>query len=343
MVGDTMIERAQKPPFRLPTMIEAHAVPWNGLGVVSTFTGCGGSELGFRLAGFRTLMACEFIDEARRTFQANFPGVPVDGRDIRQVTAADVLERTGLKRGELDVLEGSPPCSSFSTAGKLEAGWGKVKAYSDKAQRTDDLFDEYIRLIDGLNPRAFVAENVSGMAKGTAKGFFIEVMRRTKALGYQVRAKVLDAQWLGVPQARQRIIFVGIRDDVGKQPEFPKPLLYRYTLGDVLAGVKSVVHDTRGLPQFSSGELIGRPSCTLTLNSSHHYRVTDAESISHPIEPRKFTIAELRRICSFPEDFQLTGTYAQQWERMGRAVPPLMMKAVALEVAKTLGSKPCAD
>jgi DNA (cytosine-5)-methyltransferase 1 len=79
-----------------------------------------------------------------------------------------------------------------------------------------------------------VAENVSGLVKGVAKGYFLEILAKLKACGYRVGCKVLDAQWLGVPQARQRTIFVGVREDLGKEPVFPKPLAYRYSLREAL-------------------------------------------------------------------------------------------------------------
>ncbi|WBB94202.1 DNA (cytosine-5-)-methyltransferase [Verrucosispora sp. WMMC514] len=224
-----------KPPYRVPSMAEIRNLPWNGLTAVSTFSGGGGSSLGYRMAGYRVLWASEFIPAARETYLANAaPYTTVDGRDIRKVTASDILTATGLKAGELDLFDGSPPCASFSTAGKREAGWGKVKKYSDSAQRTDDLFFEFVRLIEGVRPKVFVAENVSGLVKGSAKGYFIEIMRALKAAGYRVGAQLLDAQRLGVPQARQRLIFVGVRDDLGKDPVFPAPLPYRYTVRDAL-------------------------------------------------------------------------------------------------------------
>src|SRR5207249_1070705 len=150
------------------------------------------------------------------------------------------LAALGKKAGEIDVLEGSPPCASFSTAGKREKGWGKIKAYSDTRQRTDDLFFEFARLLEGLQPRVFVAENVSGLVKGTAKGFFLRILAALKACGYSVRARVLDAQWLGVPQARQRLIFIGVRADLGTEPIFPKPLPYRYSVREALPQLGAV-------------------------------------------------------------------------------------------------------
>ena len=376
-----------RPPYRVPTMAEIRALPWNGYKVASTFSGGGGSSTGYKMAGFRVVWASEFIPAAQETYRANHPDTILDARDIRTVTAADVLRATGLREGELDLFDGSPPCASFSTAGKREAGWGTVKNYSDTKQRTDDLFFEFSRLLRGLRPKVFVAENVSGLVKGTAKGYFKLILADLKDAGYRVEAKVLDAQWLGVPQARQRLIFVGVRDDLRVAPAHPGPLPYRYSVRDALPWLTSVVHDTSG--DFGAGEVINRPSPAITngvnsINSLHFKALgalveTDADmtryatgrewdnlkpgeqsdkyfslirpsldapspcvtgagghpntaSVTHPTERRKFSIAELKRICGFPDDYVLTGSYAQQWERCGRAVPPVMMMRIAATI-----------
>jgi len=330
------------------------------------------------------LYANEFIDAARDTYIANAsPSTFVDGRDIRSVTAEDILGKINLEAGQLDLLDGSPPCASFSTAGKREKAWGKVKKYSDKAQRVDDLFFEFARLVEGIQPKTFVAENVSGLVKGTAKGYFLEILSTLKNCGYRVEAKLLDAQWLGVPQARQRIIFVGVRNDLRLAPAFPKPLAYRYTLRDALPWI----HSVRQIEVYNEGERITTDSPVPTITQSgigakrieKHYVEAEADiskyctgrewdklkqgeqsdkyfnlvrasidapspticashgspgiaSVTHPLEKRKFSIAELKRICGFPDDFVLTGSYKQQWERLGRAVPPVMM----FHIAKTI-------
>jgi DNA (cytosine-5)-methyltransferase 1 len=401
----------EKPPYRVPSMEEIRAVPLNGLKVASTFSGCGGSCLGFKMAGFAHVYANEFVPAARETYAANFPGVRLDDRDIRLVQPKDVLRGTGLKVGQLDVLEGSPPCASFSTAGKRSKGWGEVKAYSDVRQRTDDLFFEFTRLLKGLKPRAFVAENVSGLIKGVAKGYFLQILSELKACGYVVECRVLDAQWLGVPQQRARTIFVGVREDLSVAPAFPAPLPYRYSIRDALPWIGGVEHDTSGtyskgvldvdvdvVPavtvgvggmnslhfkvtdpapkaggkpnRFSSGFRGGEglsgddliptimadgvggssraqyhvhapapPGADVLVKTAKHRpgfngtmgrgRRADEPSFAIPSEPRKFTIEELRRLGGFPDDFVLTGTYRQQWERIGRAVPPVMMAHVA--------------
>jgi DNA (cytosine-5)-methyltransferase 1 len=111
-----------KPPYRVPLMREIEDVPGNGLSLVSTFSGGGGSCLGYRMAGYRVLYASEFIPEAQKTYRLNHPGVYLDTRDIRQVTPESILEIVGKRPGEIDLFDGSPPCCAFSVCGKRENG-----------------------------------------------------------------------------------------------------------------------------------------------------------------------------------------------------------------------------
>lgn len=282
----------KKPPYRVPSMAEISAIPWNGLTVASTFSGCGGSCLGYRMAGFKVAWANEFVPAAQDSYRANAPDCFLDTRDIKCIQPEEILARLGMNVGELDLFDGSPPCQAFSTAGKREKGWGQERYYEHGAhQKNETLFNEYIRLLRGLKPMVFVAENVSGLIKGVAKGYFLEILAALKACGYRVKCRILDAQWLGVPQHRERTIFVGVREDLNLDPVHPLPLFYRYSVRDALPNVM----------------------CTAT-------------------EKRKFTIAELKRICSFPDDFILTGSYAQQWERLGNSVPPIMMEKIAIAI-----------
>ncbi|MGH2938293.1 MAG: DNA cytosine methyltransferase [Solirubrobacterales bacterium] len=219
------------------TMGEIEARKWNGLTCVGSFSGCGGSSLGLRMAGWKVPYAIEFIPEAKATYEANSPSTYVDGRDIRQIQPQEILDRLGLEPGELDLYEGSPPCSSFSAAGKREKGWGQEKSYSDAAQRTDDLFDEWLRILEGLRPKAIIAENVPGMMMGRAlEEYMWAVMARLRDLGYRASAKVLDSCWYGVPQLRKRLIFMGVHEDYARvAPAFPPPTTDPpFTLGQAL-------------------------------------------------------------------------------------------------------------
>jgi DNA (cytosine-5)-methyltransferase 1 len=419
-----------KPPYKVPSMAEIAALPHNGFTVASTFSGCGGSCLGYRMAGFRVAWASEFIPAAQETYRANHPETILDTRDIRTVQPQDVLDAVGIKVGELDVFDGSPPCASFSTAGKREKHWGRVKKYSDTTQRTDDLFMEYIRLLRGLQPRTFVAENVSGLVKGVAKGYFLEILAALKACGYRVGVRVIDAQWLGVPQARQRTIFVGVREDLGRDPVFPRPLPYRYSLRDALPwilrgkygpawrssdapsptvsahGSYNPTTSHQGLELVEAlpveqceAQLVGdtgapfdqkrqaldadRPCPTILGTKPNQLAVENLDmtrfaigrewdrlqpgeaskryfnlvrphpdqpcpticashghpgiaGVTHPTQKRKLTIAELKRICAFPDDFVVTGSYSQQWERLGRAVPPVMMAHISQTICNEI-------
>lgn len=176
--------------------------------VVSTFAGCGGSSLGYRNAGGKVLAAIEWDDNAVATYRLNHQGTPVLHRDIATVTIEELLGLTGLQIGELDILDGSPPCTGFSTAGKRQ--------FDDPR---NSLFKEFVRLLQGLQPKVFVMENVSGMVKGNMKHIFAIIMRELKASGYQVRCQLMNAMYFGVPQSRERVIFIGVRNDLFSRSE----------------------------------------------------------------------------------------------------------------------------
>lgn len=359
--SDQVSVKTDKPPYRVPSMAEIAAVPDTGLRVVSTFSGCGGSCLGYRMAGFKVVWANEFVPSAQASYNANkTEDCFLDCRDIRNVQPREILKQTGLKIGELDLLDGSPPCQAFSTAGKREKGWGKAKTYEHGAKQCNEqLFDEYVRILRGLKPKVFVAENVSGLVKGTAIGMFLEILKALKASGYRVECRVLDAQWLGVPQTRSRVIFIGVRNDFGLSPSFPKPFPYRYSVRDALPEIGKVIHESGGFSKKSVAEqpmpAITATQCRVNIEwPNRGFRGGTKSSINDPlpsvqtgqgvtggtggtvitdgVQKRKFTIAELKRICAFPDDFVLLGSYAQQWACLGNSVPPLMM----FQIAKTL-------
>lgn len=301
--------------------------------VVSLFSGGGGSSKGYCLAGGKVLLANEFIATARETYHANFPNTIVDPRDVRVVTGAEILSQIGLSKFELDILDGSPPCESFSSAGVLEHGWGRQREYSGERQRTDDLFFEYIRILREIMPKVFVAENVAGMTKGVAKGYFKNVFRALVESGYKVEARILDAQFLGVPQVRKRLIFIGVRDDLHLLPAFPKPLptysglrdffpyMVRYCAGGYAGRWKDA-----SLPYGTVTKSGARLTKTAYKSANGFVEVKNGND---RLVRRKFTIDELKIICGFSQDFILTGSFEEQWERLGNAVPPLMMYHIA--------------
>jgi DNA (cytosine-5)-methyltransferase 1 len=250
------------PDLRRPTMEEIRARPLNGLTAVGSFSGCGGSSLGLRMAGWKVAAAVEFIPAAAETYRANFPDTHLFERDIRKLEAAEVLSAIGVGFGELDLFEGSPPCSSFSPAGMRERGWGEEKKYSDTTQRTDDLFEEWVRLLKGLMPRAFIAENVPGMLSGNALEEYAHVTTKSLgALGYRVGARVMNSANFGVPQERRRLIFLGYREDQGIHPLFPRGSSDEaHTVRQALASVTPGMLDHDEWLEASSmeGKAVGR-------------------------------------------------------------------------------------
>ena len=375
-----------KPPYEIPSIKEVNSVPSNGLKVASLFSGGGGSSVGYKMDGWEVIWANEFVPSAAETYTVNNPKTYLNTSDIRSIKPGQLLEEAQVTKGELDLLDGSPPCASFSTAGKRDKHWGKVKKYSDVTQRTDDLFFEFARILEGVQPKVFVAENVSGLIKGKAKGYFIEILARLKDCGYRVRCKVLDAKWLGVPQSRQRTIFIGVREDLQMSPVHPSPLPYFYSVRDAIPWIKKALHDTSGLQSKGNITDIPCPVVTASKGACHFFVEEETDitkyctgkewekltpgkqsekyfnlvradpdkpspaicashgsqgiaSVSHPYEKRKFSIQELKLICGFPADYILTGTFSKQYERLGRAVPPLMMHKIARTIRTSIFCK----
>jgi DNA (cytosine-5)-methyltransferase 1 len=303
--------------------------------VISLFAGCGGSSLGYKMAGFKELLAIEWENNAVETFRLNFPEVPIWQKDINKVTGQEILDFLNIKKGELDLLDGSPPCQGFSTAGKR-------KVNDDR----NDLVKENIRLIEELEPKVFVIENVSGMIKGKMKGLFIEYMKKMKSLNYQVKCKLMNAKYYNVPQSRQRVIFIGVRKDLGIEPSYPEGNKKIISVKDIL---KDCSDDIKYYPQkkakviscrlkqwqdgsdiikdkfFNLKKLaLNKPSRTITKT----IRLSQC-GLLHPKEDRYLTINELKRIATFPDDYEFIGKFEEQWARIGNSVPPLFMKAMA--------------
>lgn len=339
--------------YWVPLLTQIRHYDRNGLRVVSTFGGAGGSTTGYAMAGYEPVCCVEFTPAAIATYSANWPSTPVIGRDIRDVTGADIRAAAGLgEDDEVDLLDGSPPCDPFSIAGTRDAHWGDRKQYlGHTTQRTDDLFPEFARILHELHPRAFVAENVAGLVAGRARGYFLRTLDALTAVGYAVQAKVLDASRLGVPQARKRLFLVGIRDDLGADPPWPVPLPRRLTLADAFARPLPVTDDPEPTPLSPSyvrdwrrqhrsdadrrvlnlhrGDM-NRPCNTLVgLGGVRAGPV-------HPYEPRRYTVPELRRIGGFPDDYVLTGSYADRMQRIGQSVCPPVAAAIATALTPIL-------
>lgn len=219
--------------------------------VISTFAGGGGSSMGYRLAGGKVLCVNEFVEEAIKTYTHNFPDTKVIPGDIKNLSGFDLMNAVGVKQGELDILDGSPPCSAFSLAGKRHKNWNKTKLYSDgkKVDNIEDLFLEYIRIATDIQPKVIIAENVRGLTIGKAVTKLNEFIREFENIppGYIVTYEVLSACDFGVPQERPRTFFVCIRQDVADKvglhmfnlntEVIPRPTSGLITMREALADV----------------------------------------------------------------------------------------------------------
>ena len=364
-------------PYLLQDVYDAAAQ--NKFNVISTFAGGGGSSTGYRLAGGNVLCINEFVPTAQETYKENYPDTPIIPDDIKKLSGQEFLDIAGLKAGELDVLDGSPPCSAFSMAGNVSHGkgnthadaFGKTKGYSDIKEVTnvEDLFFEFLRVADVIKPKVIIAENVAGLTMGTAKQYFNKIQNTFEKIGYDVSAKVLNSGYFGVPQTRNRVFFIGIRNDITTKvgltfmnihsifPSEDNPMV---SLGEALDDLEYDDEEVKTLTEkFSKtaywkdtgSKMPVNPDKVLTgmdyHHKGHHFNLkrvslkVPAPTLTamgsndttagafHWNEPRKLTIGELKRIQSLPDDFKLTGKWNQQSERIGRMVPPLMLKAIA--------------
>jgi len=339
-----MLKKITDYPAFLDACWQEHLQPKaeNAPTVISTFAGAGGSSLGYSMAGFRELLAVEWDDNAVETFKLNFPDVPVYHGDIAKLSVDEVLKMTGLQVGELDVLDGSPPCQGFSTAGKRQLD-----------DPRNQLFREYVRLLRGLKPKVFIMENVSGMVKGVMKLVFVEILKELKASGYHVSARLLNAMYFNVPQSRQRMIFVGVRDDLGIAPSHPEAESAPVKSGGAMAGCANTPRlansgrITNYWNKLRCGQCIAdidpkgngftalkidpnKPCPTITKGW------TAGTGLMHYSENRFISDAEIKRCGTFPDEYQTVGTSKDVIMRIGNSVPPLFMRSIARHVRREI-------
>jgi len=308
--------------------------------VVSLFAGCGGSSLGYEMAGCKIRLAVEWDKDAGATYRLNFPQTPFWPGDITKLAADRALELSGVEPGELDVLDGSPPCQGFSMAGKRQI--------RDPRNR---LFEQYVRLLEAFRPRAFIMENVSGLVRGSMKLVFAEMTRELKAAGYRVSCRLMNAKWHGVPQSRQRLIWIGVREDLCIEPSHPPAQRTLIPVGEALKGCPPTGQVLMG--KFRGAWRLvpagGTMRDALISSSSHFNDVVKLDprkpaktvlSTASPYgfatmcrwdQPRALSIREAKRLMSFPDEFIIPEDlpYKRAWKLLGNAVPPLLTEAVA--------------
>lgn len=310
--------------------------------------------MGYKLAGYRVLGNCEIDPKMMEIYRENnHPEYSflMDIRDFAEMPEDEVPEE--LKN--LDVLDGSPPCSVFSLAGLREDAWGKEKKFREgqKEQRLDDLFGWYLKVAQKLRPKVIIAENVKGIIVGNSKGWVNQIVNTFREIGYTCQIFLLNSAAMGVPQKRERVFFVGHRADLDL-PELvlafnEKPVTF------------SAVREERG--KSIDGTLAEklmryrRPTDRCVADINNRVRKTNAgfsNPINHDDEPVQTITAngDLYRYCdglkmtdrdiincqTFPQDYNFLDQNVQYV--CGMSVPPVMMAKISEQVYKQWLSKP---
>jgi DNA (cytosine-5)-methyltransferase 1 len=282
--------------------IEAH-----GLKVFGTFICGGGSTMGYKLAGFEHIGGVEIDPKVAEVYKANHNSKHLFIEDIREFNQREELPE---ELYNLDILDGSPPCSSFSMAGNREKDWGKEKVFREgqAKQRLDDLFFDYIALAKRLQPKVVIAENVKGKVK---KGF--------EDAGYKVQLFLLNAASMGVPQKRERVFFICQRKDLNY-----KPLKLNFNEEGILlkSFCKSEPH-TRIKSSKRFGDVLLDPEKVAnTITTTGDYFLDE--------NSRKPTKNTLLQIGSYPIDYNFKD-YDYKY-LIGMSVPPVMTAQIAHQI-----------
>ena len=322
----------------------------HNLTVISTFSGFGGSSLGYHRAGFNVIAAVELIDHAAKTYTKNFPNTKMYNQDIRNV-GTNLLTDLNLKRGELTILDGSPPCKVFSSNSGIPPAsrMGIAELYRGKVkQRADNLVFEQIRLAKILNPKVVIMENVTGMTRGHARFILENSMVELKNLGYQVKAKILNACHYGAGTSRSRVFMLGIRNDLDIVPSFPHAT-GKITTSKEAIKIKPTKADLQEIPSFQNATFHKRvfkeTRSGITHDEHWDYSILDPNKPAKTIitdpkifspENRWLAISEILQLSSFPHDYYAGESYRQKYENVGLSVPPCLTEAIGNHIKNLL-------
>jgi DNA (cytosine-5)-methyltransferase 1 len=327
---------------------------------IELFAGAGGLALGVEQAGFDTLALVEVDKAASETLRKNRPNWNVICDDIANISCLDLEKKFKINKGELSLLSGGSPCQSFSYAGK--------RLGLEDARGT--LFYHYAAFLDKLQPKMFLFENVRGLLTHDGGRTYKIITDIFSDTGYTIQKRVLNAWNYGVAQKRERLITIGIRNDLVQYGnfKFPKEHTYKPVLRDVLQNVpksegtqyskrKKEIYDLvppggywkdidpeiakeymKSCWDMEGGRtgILRRLSMdepSLTVLTSPSQKQTDR---CHPLESRPFTVRENARIQGFPDEWEFCGSVSQQYKQVGNAVPVNLAYEVASEIMKTL-------
>lgn len=314
----------------------------NGLKVFSCFACGGGSTMGYKMSGFEVLGCNEIEPKIADLYRENHKPRYCFVEPIQSFKNRKDLPK---ELYNLDILDGSPPCSTFSMAGSREKRWGKMAKFREgqSEQVLSDLFFDFIDLAEELKPRVVVSENVKGMLVGNAKGYVKEIVKRFKEIGYNTQVFLLNGATMGLPQRRQRVFFISHKEDKKIKLNFKEKEI---SLKTALKGITDKEYLTAQQEKYwnlckpgesfskyhPKGSLFGQ---TKTNNKNPcNTLTTKTDGFFHFKEKRQLNLKEWQLIGSYPLDYNFkkyNGKYL-----IGMSVPPLMMHKVSKEIAKQL-------
>jgi len=311
--------------------------------VFSCFSCGGGSTMGYKRAGFDVIGNVEIDKNINDVYIRNHHPKYNFNMDLRDFNKLEVLPEELF---ELDILDGSPPCSTFSMAGEREKVWGKEKAFKEgqKKQVLDDLFFVFLDTVKRLQPKIVIAENVMGMIKGNAKGYVNAVLKGFKALGYQVQLFHLDSAYMDVPSKRERLFFIANRLDL-------PPLKLKFDLPPIKFGT---VRSEHGIPLRKNSKAVrllklakrsdhslghinerinGKNTSfndSLTLDDRICSTIASSGMMLRMHDLMRFSDHDFIVCQTFPQDYDFCGRSVQYI--CGMSVPPNMMAHIASEI-----------
>lgn len=331
---------------------------------VDSFSGAGGLSLGLQAAGFNILLSFDVDSKCIKTLNNNpkYFSHPAICEDIKNMLDGKLLEKVGLKQGELFLLAGGPPCQGFS-----------IQRIGEDTDSRNGLVLQYGKLIDEVRPMFFVMENVSGIQGKRGKVILSDLINNMEHIGYTVHKELIDAENFGVPQRRKRMILVGERGDVGNNYSLPKPNGEHHTVRETIGFLPPPPEDGSPHPDYPlhrrdklsqkniqrllalhEGE--GRDYLPDNLLAKCH-RVDSAiighrnvygrmrwddvaptitarfdsftrGMFGHPEQLRSITLCEGALLQTFPIDFMFSGTKVEIARQIGNAVPPKLAKII---------------
>lgn len=318
----------------------------NNYKVFSCFSCGGGSCMGYKLAGYNLIGNCEIDNKINEMYLKNFNVKYNFNIPIQELVNKEKLPE---ELYNLDILDGSPPCSTFSMAGEREKNWGKAKRFREgqAEQILDDLFFDFIKLAKRLQPKIVIAENVKGMLGGKAKGYINKIIKDFNEANYEVQLFLLNAATMGVPQKRERVFFICRRKDLKLNKielNFnEKPILYK-EFADI--NYKKINENTLTYKRWlkrnekdrtmgdtvkrtENGKISGITHCYIKKNEVLPTLVSAGGYFRYDV-PGYLSDLDTIHGQSFPEDYNFNGQSVEYV--CGMSVPPIMMMKIAEQV-----------